>query len=365
MRFAVIEYSSKSGGVWRHENDRPNYLADPEKEIDPTSFGCYVSALEGEHLPITWLAQPNFLKKLYKRLTGSWPNYAIDYLKKFDVLMIVHQVSDGHEVVRLIKNVKRQFPDIFIIGVPTWPWGQLTKHFAKFPQDLEIFREYMNNCNVFLTVVKETLPWYRERTKAPVVYLPQIYPVEYAGQFYKPRTARQKIIFVAGVTQRPTILQGQEIAMRLQKEFPGYIIHVTSIPGVKLDTSALIESRFGIQPFAAWREHLQYLNKVMLVINTDYTATRGRVQVDCAAVGTPSVGGNSDGQRDLFSELASTPGTPVDEILAQARRLLTDPVYYYFVTKQARERLQKYGYIESADRLRLLVKTILHGKISG
>lgn len=360
MKFAVVEYSSKSGGVWRHTDAKPNYLADPEKEIDPTSFGCYVSALKGEHVPITFLARGGggeVWRRVYKRLTGSWPRYSLDYLKKFNVLMIVHQVSDGHEVVSLIREVRQQWPQIFIIGVPTWPWGQLTDHFGQNPKDLAIFQNYMDQCTVFLTVVQETLPWYQERTKTPVIYLPQIYPVEYTKQFWQPREGREKVIFVAGVTQRPNIQQGQAVAAQLQKEFPEYIIHVTSIPRVDLDTAVLVGSRFVIQPFAAWREHLAYLNKVKLVINTDYTATRGRVQVDCAAVGTPSVGGNSDGERDLFPELASTTETPTAAILQRARRLLTDNAYYDSLTRQARERLQKYSYAESADRLRLLVKT--------
>lgn len=358
MKFAVIEYSSKSGGIWRHTDAKPNYLADPDEEIDATSFGCYVSALQGEHIPITWLANASgsWLRKVWKRIVGSWPSYSIKYLSKFDVLMIVHQVNDAHEIVRLISRIKLQYPHIFVIGVPTWPFGQLIEHFNKNQIDLAIFQEYMDSCHIFVSVVKETLGWYRERTKTPVVYLPQIYPVEYTKQFYRPSEGREKIIFVAGVTTRPNIRQGQAIARQLQREFPEYIIHVTETPGTDLNLTELKGARYEIKPFSQWREHLQYLNTVTLVINTDYTSTRGRVQVDCAAVGTPSLGGNSDGERDLFSGLASTPDTPDDDILAHARRLLTNAAYYDEITTAARQRLQKYSYIESADRLRLLVK---------
>lgn len=360
MRFSVIEYSSKSGKIWRHQDDKPNYLEDPQKVIDPTSFGCYVSALQGEHIPLTYLALTSVhlrsVRKVQKRLLGLWPPYSIDHLKQFDTLLIVHQISDAHEMLALAKQIKKQFPHIFILGVPTQPFGILQPYLDSHPKQKETFRSFMDSCDIFLTVVKSTQHWYESLTKTPVIYLPQIYPAHFASQFFLPPEKKEKIIFAAGITDRPNISQGFAAAAQLQKEFPEYIIHVTQIPGVTMDFSSLEGAGYEIQPFREWREHLPCLAKVMLVINPDYTATRGRVQADCAAVGTPCLGGNSDGSADLFPELASTPETTTADLVAKGRRLLTDNEYYEKITAYAAGRLKKYDYEESAARLQLLVK---------
>lgn len=358
MRFAVIEYTSKSGKIWRHSPEKPNYLADPQKEIDPTSFGGYVSALAGEHIPLTHLIRPTFMKKAIKRIRGSWPqSYSLDYLKQFDVLMVVHQISDAHEIAAFVKRLKHTFPNIFIIGVPTQPFGTLKPHIENHPEAKLNFVEYMNTCDVFLSVVKATQPWYQALTTTPVVYLPQIYPAHFASKHFMPLEQKEKIIFAAGITDRSNIAKGFKVARQLQKDFPEYAIMVTQIPGVPMDFSDLEDARYEVVGFQQWREHLPWLAKIMLVINTDYTLTRGRVQVDCAAVGTPSLGANSDGQTDLFPALASSESTSAEELVALGRKLIVDPDYYKQTTQSAFERLKKYDYEESAARLSMLVKT--------
>ncbi|MEK7556440.1 MAG: glycosyltransferase [Patescibacteria group bacterium] len=360
MKFAVVEYSSKSGGIWRHRDDKPNYLEDPQKIIDPTSFGCYVSALKGEHIPITWLANTslglNSIRKAHKRLLGSWPSYSLDYLKQFDTIMVVHQISDAHEVLHFAQRVKKKLPHIFILGVPTQPFGILQPTLDSHPEQKKIFVDFVNTCDVFLTVVKSTQTWYESLAQTPVVYLPQIYPTHFASQFFLPREQKKKIIFAAGITDRPNISQGFAVSRQLQQEFPEYVVHVTQIPDVKMDFSELQGARYEIQPFREWKEQLPYLATVEVIINPDCTATRGRVQVDAAAVGTPSVGGNSDGTTDLYPELTSSPETSTEELVTKGRRLLTDNAYYEKITQYAADHLKKYDYEESAVRLQLLVK---------
>ncbi|MEX1997104.1 MAG: hypothetical protein WEA04_00290 [Candidatus Andersenbacteria bacterium] len=366
MQFAVIEYSSKTGRIWKHTPARPNYLSDPQREIDPTSFGCYVSALAGEHVPLIGMitgdinpvsSLTRFTRRVIKKLTGAWPQtYDISYLKKFDTIMLVHQLSDAHEIAAFAKRLRQLYPHIFILGVPTQPYGILKAHLENQPHERQTFIEYMNACDLFLTVVKDTQAWYESMARKPVVYLPQIYPAHYASQFFKPRSHKQKALFVAGVTERDNIAEGQRLTAALQRQFPEYIIRVTKIPGLKLDLSALAGARYEVVEFAQWREHLPFLAEQMLVINTDYLFTRGRVQVDCAAVGTPSLGANSDGQTDLFPALAGGPHLPIEKLEPLARKLLTDKVYYQQITDQARDKLQKYDYEESAVRLQLLVK---------
>jgi len=210
MKFAVVEYSSKSGGIWRHTPDAPNYLQDPAKVIDATSFGSYVSALSGEHIPLTkFVGADKLLNKVYKRITGSWPgNYSVEHFGQFDVLLIVHQISDAHEIARFVARIKRQYPQIFIIGVPTQPFGILKPHLEADATAKQNFINYMNACDVFLTVVKTTKGWYESMSNTPVVYLPQIYPTHFAAQHFLPKQEKEKSIFVAGITDRPNISQG-------------------------------------------------------------------------------------------------------------------------------------------------------------
>lgn len=356
MKFAVVEYNSKSGKIWRHRDGHPNYLEDPQKVIDPTSFGGYVSALNGQHIPLLRFVGVNTVKKVYKKLTGRWPKYALDYFRKFDVLLVVHQISDAHEMANFVRRVRKELPHIFIFGVPTQPFGVLHPYVESNPQAKKNFLDFLNNCHVFISVVKATNWWYESLTKTPVVYLPQIYPTHFASQYFLPQEKKDKVIFAAGITDRPNISQGFLIAEQLQKEFPDYVIHVTQIPGVSMNFSNLNDARYEIQSFREWRQQLLYLAKATLVINTDYTLTRGRVQVDAAAVGTVSLGGNSDAASDLFPELTSTLETSTEELVERGRKLLTNAAYYDTIARYAFAKLQKYDYEESAARLQLLVK---------
>lgn len=358
MRFAVVEYASKTGKIWKHTKERPNYLCDPQKEIDPTSFGCYVSALEGEHIPILSLVKPSIVKRVMRKVSGRWPRYDISYLSKFDVIMIVHQISDGHEVTALTKRIRSAFPSIKIIGVPTQPYGILKDYWTKNPDWKSDFQDFMDSCHVFISIVESTVPAWKEMTSSPVIYLPQPYPTAYSETFAKPRTEKEKILFVAGRTDRDNISKGLLVAKALQEQFPEYIIHATSIndDDIQFDTSNLDGARYAMQPFLPWQEHLKYLSSTYLVINTDYTRTRGRVQADCAAVGTPSIGADSDGQEDLFQSLPAFPTQSVEELVTQGAKLLRDTDYYDQVTKTAHEKLADYSYAKSADRITTLVQ---------
>lgn len=359
MKFAVIEYSSKTGQVWRHTPERPNYLADPQKELDPTSFACYVSALEGEHIPIPFLVHPTITKRLYRKFVGAWPKYDISYLKQFDVLMIVHQISDGHEVTTLTKRIRKELPHIKVLGVPTQPYGILKDHWENDPEWLADFKEFMNTCHLLLTIVKETKPVWEAMTDTHVEYLPQPYPVEFASKFFKTRSEKKKIILAAGRVERDSISKGFEAAAALQKKFPDYMIHITEDePGVAIDTSKLGTARFEIHPFLPWQQQLTYLSELALVINTDYTLTRGRLQMDCAAVGTPSIGANSDAQVDLFPGLAASRQQSIEELVTQGARLLQDNEFYEDCARNALQRMDAYSYDKSAQRVAELAQNL-------
>ena len=361
MNFAVVEYSSKTKQIWRHSDARPNYVCDPIKEIDPTSFGCYVSALKGEHIPLTYF-MPGIYRKVIKRLTGSWPSsYDMSYFEKFDTLLVVYQLSDGHEMVNFLKKLRATYPNINILGVPTQPYGILKDVWDTDPDKKQEIINFIQECDIFLTIVESTKDaWQEIAGNVPVVYLPQPYPVEFASEKFKIRNNKRNIIYVAGVTDRKNIILGEVVAKKLQEKFPHYRIQMSAVEDMELNVSELQGAQYDIIPFTPWQEHLEMLSKAMLVINTDYTFTRGRVQVDCAAVGTPSIGANSDGQDDLFPKLPATDATALEQLVLQGTQLLQDDSYYSEVVRTAQERLKKYNYEESKKRLEELVATIHH-----
>ena len=376
MKFAVVEYESKSGAVWRHRDARPNYLADPQHEIDPTSFGCYVSALKGEHVPLTGLivgpvnpvsAPLRWWRKGIKRLTSRWPaTYDLRYLRTFDTLLFVHQLADAPELTRALTRLRRarggaasgSLGSPLILGVPTQPYGRLKQAVTTSPGARTSLIDFIRYCDSFISVVKSTVPWYARLAGVPITYLPQPYPVQFARRSAQPRSSKESVIMVAGVTQRYDIRLGQRIAAALNQKLPSYRIVVPKLADLTYDASDLSDTPYALRPFEPWRQHLSTLARATLVINTDYTETRGRVQCDCAAVGTPSLGGNSDGAVDLWPDLASRPDTPFADLVARGERLLTDQGYYEAVTRYAADRLVKYDYEESAARLQLHVRTI-------
>lgn len=368
MKFAVVEYTSKSGTIWRHADDRPNYLADPDKEIDATSFGCYVSALKGEHIPLkSFIIGPDShigsigrtYRKIIKRLRGTFPqSYDISYFLQFDALLVVHQISDTREMINFITRLRQHTKRPRIIGVPTQPFGILKAHIDKQPLSLPDLKNFMEACDRFVIVVKSTQPSWQEMTGMPVEYLHQPYPVQYATKFYQPRSAKKPVIFVAGVTDRPDIARGHAVAKELQRQFPWYDIHITDTPGVAQDLKNLEGTPYTVKPFLPWQKQLEYLASVTLVVNTDYTQTRGRVQVDCAAVGTPSIGADSDGQVDLYPDLPASFDTPATIYIEQGKKLLTDEKYYDHITQTATEKLAAYTYEICADRLTEIIKQI-------
>lgn len=360
MSFAVVEYSSKSGAIWQHTAGKPNYLSDPAREIDPTSFGCYVSAMAGEHIPLTKIINTaSVSNRLYRKIIGHWPqNYSLDYFGKFERLLIVHEAANSRTITDFIIRLKRRYPHLKILGVPTQPYGLLRMQWERDPRIMTGLQEFSQACHAFITIVKSTTGVWQNITARPVYYLPQPYPVEYAADYWRPLTQKKPIIFIPGVTDRPHIILGHQIAAVLQKQFPDHVIHVTATPDTPLDLSALAGAHYQVQPFLPWHQHLRYLSSVKLVINTDFTQTRGRVQMDCAAVGTPSVGADSDAQVDLFPQQAAGPRDSQAEILAAARSLLANEAKYSETVNFARRKLPFYNYEQSAQRINQLYLSI-------
>lgn len=444
MRFACVEYTTKTGQIWRHTPERPNYLCDPEKEIDPTSFGCYTSALNGEHLPLTGLIygslerSPSKIRSvrqdLFRRAAGSFRPYDLAYLRRFDVLLVIYQISNDDELVRFTERLRRTLPHTLVVSCSSPPFGRLREHWKDHPETAERYRAFVGATHFNMNVCRATVPWYRAFTGTPSLYLPQPYPVEYAieqgtgnrepgterdpgraskdqlvvgppapdgsrGGVDRPsghgapsnrrgaseddhrsergtlgrangdletrrRTGGQPIVYVAGDTVRPDIMSGHLVAKVLQRRHPELLIRVTKTPEFPLNTAFLAGTRFEVVPFRPWAEQLQELATVCLVINTDLWWTRGRVPVDCAAAGVPCVGTTSDGQSELWPDLAAADSAQTDQLVALADRCLFDQSFREAVVAKARRRLTSYTYQETVKRFRRAVELARQGRLS-
>lgn len=190
MTFACIEYTTKTRRIWRPTPEKPNYLCDPDKEIDPTSFGCYTTALDGEHIPLTGLIYdsathpPSKIRRLrqdlFRRRHGAFGPYSLAYLKKFDVLLVIYQISNSHELVRFVERTREEFPDTILVSCSSPPFGRLREHWKDHPETAERYRAFLAATHVNMNVCRATVPFYRAFTPTPSLYLPQPYPVEYA-----------------------------------------------------------------------------------------------------------------------------------------------------------------------------------------
>ena len=245
MTFAVVEYSSKSGDIWQHTKERPNYLCDPSLEMDPTSFGCYVSAMLGEHIPLTKIINTaSFVNRLYRQINGHWPNqYSLDYFGKFDRLLVIHEAANSGTITSFIRRLKSRYPHLKILGVPTQPYGLLQMQWQHDHQILTNLQEFSQACDAFITIAKSTTQSWQNITHRPVYYLPQPYPVEFAIKYWRSQAEKKPIIFVSGITDRPKIILGHQAAIALQNQFPDHVIHVTATPNTPLDLSVLAGAR--------------------------------------------------------------------------------------------------------------------------
>lgn len=374
MRFACVEFTTKTGKIWRPTPERPNYLCDPIKEIDPTSFGCYTSALNGEHFPLTGLMYgslekpPSLLQRVRqdaaRRSRGMFGPYDLSVLKRFDVLLVIYQLSNDDEIVRFVQRVREELPDITVVSSSSPSFGRLREEWKEDPERASRYQTFLNATHLNMNVCRATVPFYRLLTTTPSLYLPQPYPVEYALSQTQEISERRPIVYVAGDTVRPDILTGHLIAKTLQQRHPELLIRVTKTPEFPLNTAFLAGARFEVTPFQPWKEQLRLLASCRVVINTDLWWTRGRVPVDCAAAGVPCVGTTSDGQTELWPELTAPDSTNVDSLIALAERVLTDDTFRTTVVAKAQRRLAHYAYGPSVHRFTKSIELARAGRLA-
>jgi len=376
MKFACVELYTKSGKIWDGAREKPNYLCDPKTEIDNCSFGCWTSALGGEHIPLLWFK----LRKLSNRIHHNYCaprmsrfhyggysmvsrliNKAFDkfhnlqYITKFDIVLIVVHDYSVREMAEFITNAKelRKKP-IFL--------GALGNTLASFREALKnkdafkYFKIFIDNCDVFVNwghkAIGEYLKLY---TKTPVVTFPMFYPFEFTKSFFEPWQNKKKIIFVAGHTQRTDHVSSLLVAKKIQEQYPNFLIKTIRRPGQNLDP--LKGARFEVVPFLDWINYLKHTSKTCIIIDMDNTWTSGRVANDAAAVGTPCIGLNSGNQGRIFPDLTCLDVIDTKKGVDLGIKLVKDRKFYEKVQKKAFENLKTCSYENSVKRFQNMLKT--------
>lgn len=371
MKFACLEYTTKTGKIWEPKS-HPNFLGDPINEIDPTSFASYTTALSGKHVPLTGLILGQLEgkkiqeigQKINWKLRKHWANYSLDFLDQFDTILAVFDWRRGREMAEFAAKVRKEKPNIVLIGVPTQPFGQLRESWREDPINLCNLINFFDSCHAVISIVRDTVPYQQSLTKTPVVYIPQPYPVEFALKNWKNLSQKEQTIFVAGETSRPDIIAGHLAAKEIQNEKPEFTIRVTQTPDSPLNLEILKDAKYNLIDFKPWQKHLDFLSQNLFVINTDQWWTRGRVQADCAAVGTPSIGGPSDAQKGLFPELLVKDVEDFQKISELGIRLIEDKNFYEQVAEKAKKRLNSYNFEQSASRFSKLVDCVKNNTVS-
>lgn len=367
MKFACVEFNTKSGDIWRPTPDKPNYLCDPDKEIDSCAWGTWTSALNGEHIPLHWFIKgkkgkgaskrESFfnrgLKKIKRWIRMYNPNYKnIDYIKRFDVVLVCHHFYYNIEMTHFLKEAKKTSPKTIFLGTTAYNLGRI-REFWHNPLWFSDFKMFADSCDIYINLNRVADEYYKLVTDTPVVYFPMFYPYEYGKNYFVNLEQKEKSIFVAGDTSRIDNLMSQLIARKIQEQYPEYIIKVTKMP--KMNTEPLKECKYEIIPFVQWQGYLEQISKMYLVINMDAWWTKGRTPGDAACVGSPCIGINADSQMELFPDLACRDIIDTKKAVELGIILISDKEFYRIVQQKAIDRLSEYSYEKSRKRLENLI----------
>jgi hypothetical protein len=371
MRFACIEYNTKSGAIWTHTAERPNFLADNKREIDATSYGTWTSALEGEHVPLSWFIEP-------KRGPGVGESFRIglrikfklnarrgrpliefenlDYAERFDAVLICFHPSGYRFMTELVQALRARFPKLVIIGThATFSLGRLREQWRS-QEWFSSLQTFMKSCDVFAVANREAIGYFSLMSSTPVEYLPQFFPLEYTESLNIKDQPLEKTIFVAGDTSRSDVVWGCLLAKEIQSRHPDYRVQV--IESENFNQATLTGSDFEVLRKLDWLEYLKTVARSRFLINTDVGWTNGRVQSDAAAMMTPCIGVNAGWQTELFPELSIPDVSGSEQGIAVAEKLITSDSYRRSTSQYAFDKLSQWSYSSGSRRVLDLVNEI-------
>lgn len=372
MKFACIDYRTKSGKIWKAVENKPNYLCNPDNEIDHTSYGTWTSALQGEHIPLRWIVEGKFdlpyielikrqaslmqrillkLRKSKIQQSTNPINFAnIDYLKRFDLILLCMHYEVPDVFADLAKSIKDQFPSkILLTTHGTFNLGRV-REFWRNNNWFKNFKNFINSGDAFVIVNPGTESYFELVCKKPIIYFPQLYPIEYTKKFFRNYSDKEDVIFIGASTQRMDNVWSALLAKKIQNDLPQFKIRVIGTNDFNFEV--LKGSQYDILPRLNWEKYLFETSKCKLIINMDNWWTNGRVPTDAAAVGTPCIGVNAGRQIELFPSLTFDDVVGNEEALKTIKQLLKSEEMFNKVTDYAYRTLKKYDYEEGAERIR-------------
>ncbi len=375
MKFACVELYTKSGRIWDGARQQPNYLCDPS-EIDNASFGCWTSALKGEHVPLLWFKFRKPMRRFYHGQMAprmSKFNYAgysiisrlfnnafedfnnLDYLSKFDVVLVVVHDYSIRAMAKFVTAAKKLQKKPIILGA----FGvtlNFMREALKEPENFKHFKIFIDNCDVFVNYYHEAISDYLKLfTSTPVVNFPQFYPFEFAKSFFTPIDGKEQVIFISGHSQRTDHVASMLVARKVQELHPEFTIELVGRPKQSLEP--LQGANFRVAPFQRrWADYMEKTKKNYLVLDLDNTWTLGRVVRDAAAVGSPCIGLNSGSQASLFPDLVCRDIIDTDKAIELGAKLIEDKSFYRGVQRKAFEKLEECSFENSVKRLHNMLK---------
>jgi hypothetical protein len=381
--FACITFNTKSGAIWRPTPDKPNYLCDPKKEVDVGAYGNWVTALRGELIPLHWLIDGKVRRgavnpisfhesipfRAWRRFRKEFRNDRpkritfgnLNYLEKFNVILVSFYYSHHSEFRQFILNAKERYPEKIFLGVHDFNLGRV-REFWRNPDWYNNFVSFLNHTDIVILLNKVARDYYSLITNRPIVYFPVFYPTSYTKRFFVQRAEKEKKLFIAGTTERMDIVWSCLLARKLQEKFPQYVIQVCNWKNMNLEP--LKGTRFEVLPLMKWEEYLRVTGKATLILNTDSWWTNGRVPSDAAAVGTPCIGVNADRQIDLFPDLVCSEVVDTRKAIDLGSRLIEDPDLYLSIQNKAIQTLEEYSYENAAKRLGTILDPYLKKSVA-
>ena len=135
---------------------------------------------------------------------------------------------------------------------------------------------------------------------------------------------------------------------KVKKEYDASVVLMNY---VKTAGNVRLETMFDdVMPRVKYTDYIEALSKVFANMDTTLDYTYGRGVVDAAALGVPTVGGDSiEAMRVLFPDLACR---NVDDRAMEEKleKLATDPDFASEVSNRASERVKVYGFRRSIEK---------------
>jgi len=363
IKFCTIEHTNKV--VWKYKQGQPNYLCDPDTEIDPTAYGCWVSAMQGENLPISFLRygkkyKNNFWGKIYRlqdKIAGRTLFRNIKYLKKFNIILALAHRFNFQEIVDCLEEARKVNRKAFYIGVLGNCPGLIRQAilekknfqgFIKFLKAVDLFINNYQEAQKYFELLSQTIDSQNKlgekKNSEKIVFLPQFYPFHFAKEFKKNYQEKEKIIHLAGPTDREDNLANQYVAVALQREFPEFLITIPNLDNLNIEPLKLARARYKVFPQMKWQDYLSELSRSFLVLNLDNIWTMGRVVADCAGVGTPCIGINATNQFKMFPSLRVEDMIGIQQAVILGKKLIEERKFYEHVVKYACEKVEEQNY---------------------